>query len=285
MKSPPKKQHLMTDNDFAQRLTINLLLMSTALIGCTYIQPLHDHAINIYYNINDYMMQTANRLAWWSLLGLLSSSCCALQIILNALSFGCAGFNAVLGPLRPTFVAFTIVAQSCSWYVAYPRPYQWGVTAFSTGVSSVLTLLPELLAWRVAKRQQQTKQQQLDPNCEDSTNGLVILSGERLLFRLDTMGCASCVSTVSILLDGLEGVMSHKVTLEDGLAEVLLAKSSSTNHVNNNANTNSNTNSNDYVVESSGTKHDTLLWKDIAAKLEAAGFPAECVEGDSKKHR
>jgi copper chaperone CopZ len=145
----------------------------------------------------------------------------------------------------------------------------------------VLTLLPELLAWRVAKRQQQTKQQQLNPNCENSTNGQVILSGERLLFRLDTMGCASCVSTVSILLDGLEGVMSHKVSLEDGLAEVLLAKSSSTNHVNNNTNSNSN----DYVVESSDTKHDTLSWKDIAAKLEAAGFPVKYVEEDSKKHR
>lgn len=274
MKSARKQQHLITDKNFAHRLTVNLLLISTTLIGCTYIQPLHDHVIDIYYNINDYMMQTANRLAWWSLLGLLSSSCCALQIILNALSFGCAGFNTVLGPLRPTFVAFTIVAQLSSWFVAYPRPYQWGVTAFSTVVSSVLTLLPELLAWRTAKRQL-TKQQQLNQNSEDS-NGLVMICGKRLLFRLDTMGCASCVSTVSTLLDGLEGVMSHKVTLEDGLAEVILAKSSSTNV---------NSNSNDYVMESSDTKQDILSWKDIAAKLEAAGFPAEYVEDDSKKHR
>ena len=33
--------------------------------------------------------------------GLLSSSCCLLQILLNFLSLGCAGFNKLLGPLRP----------------------------------------------------------------------------------------------------------------------------------------------------------------------------------------
>jgi hypothetical protein len=38
--------------------------------------------------------------------GLLSSSCCVLQLALNALSFGCAGFSA-LTPYRPLFLAAT----------------------------------------------------------------------------------------------------------------------------------------------------------------------------------
>ncbi|KAL6063341.1 Mercuric transport protein MerT [Balamuthia mandrillaris] len=33
--------------------------------------------------------------------GLLASSCCVVQLLLNALSFGCAGFNTVLEPYRP----------------------------------------------------------------------------------------------------------------------------------------------------------------------------------------
>ena len=266
MESPRKQQYLITDNDFAHRLSLNLVLMSAILAGCTYIQPLHDHSIDIYHYMNDYMMQTANRLAWWSLLGLLSSSCCALQILLNALSFGCAGFNTVLGPLRPTFVAFTIVAQSSSWYVAYPRPYQWGVTAASTAFSTFLTLLPEFLAWRVAKRQQMRQQDTFFDQKRDS-DGRVLVCGTRLQFRLGTMGCSSCVSTVSTLLDGLEGVVSHKVSLEDGLAEVILAEASSSAK----------------ILGSSDTKHDAL-GKDIAAKLEVAGFPAEFLH-NSKKHR
>lgn len=38
--------------------------------------------------------------------GLLSSSCCVLQLLLNALSVGCAGFSA-LTPYRPLFLALT----------------------------------------------------------------------------------------------------------------------------------------------------------------------------------
>ena len=59
--------------------------------------------------------------------------------------------------------------------------------------------------------------------------------------------------------------MSYKVSLEDGLAEVILAESSTN-------------------IEGSSDKHHERLWKDIAAKLESAGFPAESVDG-SKKHR
>jgi copper chaperone CopZ len=265
MKVSRKQQYLITDNGFAYRLNINLLLISTILVGCTYIQPLNDNVIDIYYNINNYMMKSAHRLAWWSLLGLLSSSCCALQILLNALSFGCAGFNTVLGPIRPTFVAFTIVAQSVSWYVAFPRPYQWGVTAASTTLSSFLTLLPELLAWRATKREQmrQDKFELQDGKFAENRDSGVC--ARRLQFRIDTMGCISCVTTISNLLDGLEGVMSYKVSLEDGLAEVILAESSTN-------------------IEGSSDKHHERLWKDIAAKLELAGFPAESVDG-SKKHR
>merc|ERR1712099_132214 len=44
-------------------------------------------------------------------MGLLSSSCCALQLLLNALSLGCGGFNNWLGPIRPQLLALTVGLQ------------------------------------------------------------------------------------------------------------------------------------------------------------------------------
>ena len=72
-----------------------------------------------------------------------------------------------------------------------------------------------------------------------------------LNFRLGTMGCASCVSNVSGVFDSMKGVVSYNVSLEDGLAEV--------------------------VLEDPNNEDNDSLWRGIAQKLEAAGFPAETV--------
>ena len=48
---------------------------------------------------------------WWTLLSLLSSSCCVIQLALNMLSVGCAGFNSILGPARPFFLACALHAR------------------------------------------------------------------------------------------------------------------------------------------------------------------------------
>ncbi|KAL5475889.1 hypothetical protein EMCRGX_G025766 [Ephydatia muelleri] len=37
--------------------------------------------------------------------GLLASSCCVIQLVLNLFSFGCAGFNIVLQPYRPVLLS------------------------------------------------------------------------------------------------------------------------------------------------------------------------------------
>ena len=57
------------------------------------------------------LLRGAHGLEWWAALSLLSSSCCALQLLLNAFSLGCAGFNTYLGPLRPFFLALTAHAR------------------------------------------------------------------------------------------------------------------------------------------------------------------------------
>ena len=202
------------------------------------------------------MLQLCSQFAWWTLLGLLSSSCCAIQILLNALSFGCAGFNNVLGQIRPTFVALTIVSQFSSWYVliVYSVTYQqWRVTATSTVLSLVLTLLPEMLDWQTTKREERKIRYLKDYNTI------------KLQFALSTLGCSSCVSTVSKVLDGIHGVVQHTVILENGTAEIVLDK---------------------YLL---GMSEDTAdvstndLWKAIADQLVEAGFPVDGLVEDSKK--
>ena len=49
------------------------------------------------------------------ILSTLSGCCCGIQLILNLFSFGCAGFNTVLGPWRPCFLSATLLTQAFSW--------------------------------------------------------------------------------------------------------------------------------------------------------------------------
>ncbi|KAK9840601.1 hypothetical protein WJX81_003915 [Elliptochloris bilobata] len=71
--------------------------------------------------------------------GLLSSSCCVLQLFLNALSFGCAGFS-LLTPYRPLFLALT----AGSFGLAHWRNRNARQTLFALAVSASLALTPEL---------------------------------------------------------------------------------------------------------------------------------------------
>lgn len=205
----PKRQYLVTDDGFVRSLTLNLVVISAIVGAVLHIQPLYEVGFELYGWLSEQMMHAAHRMAWWSLLGLLSSSCCALQILLNAFSFGCAGFNTTLGPLRPTFVALTLTIQGLAWYVAYPRPWQWAPTAASTALATVLTLLPEALALHTAWRQRPVQ-------C-----GV----GQAFQLQLSTLGCVACVSKVSGVLDGITGVTSYSVSLETGLATVHLEPS------------------------------------------------------------
>jgi hypothetical protein len=60
-----------------------------ALISmCCLHDSTHVAAVECYEAVKLYLMHGANSLAWWSLLGLLNSACCLLQILLNALSLG-----------------------------------------------------------------------------------------------------------------------------------------------------------------------------------------------------
>ena len=144
-----KQLYLFTDDGFALQFVTQLLGLTSLLLVVVSVPRLWEAATEFYYTINDWMLATAHRYAWWSLLGLLSSSCCALQLLLNAMSMGCAGFNTVLGPWRPTLLAWTCLVQGGSWVVAWDRPYQWMPTGTATVVVMSLALLPEVLHYSI----------------------------------------------------------------------------------------------------------------------------------------
>ena len=257
---PTKRQYLITDEGFSSALVLNLMIMVAAM-GIVYLRrPYREYAVNAYFAINERLMAIANRYAWWSMLGLLSSSCCALQILLNAVSLGCSGINNILGPCRPTLLAFTIISITVSWAVAWSRPFQWRSTGLSTSFSGFLALLPELVDLHTrSKAHRRRLRQALDDGRlddlllrPDNGNGWTVLQ-----FHIPTLGCASCVSTVSSLLDGLQiekvQVINHRVIFEESLVEVEVSLS-----------------------DDNTTNHD--VWDKVSREFASAGFPAKSVK-------
>ncbi|KAF9174997.1 hypothetical protein BGX20_008841 [Mortierella sp. AD010] len=74
-------------------------------------------------------------------LGLLSSSCCLIQLILNVFSIGCAGFS-VLTPFRPIFgsISLALIAYTVYKYRLSTR------TTITMAFALILILTPEMVA-------------------------------------------------------------------------------------------------------------------------------------------
>ncbi|KAF9081247.1 hypothetical protein BGX23_001103 [Mortierella sp. AD031] len=89
-------------------------------------------------------------------LGLLSSSCCLIQLALNLLSVGCAGFS-VLTPYRPLFLATSSLLVLFTVY-----KYRWSSrTALTLALVLTLTTTPEMVA--VYNQSSTVSLQQLPP--------------------------------------------------------------------------------------------------------------------------
>src|SRR5689334_13007542 len=72
--------------------------------------------------------------------GLLSSSCCIIQLALNALSISCAGFS-VLSPYRPFFLAITGAVIA---YTIFHNGFNQR-TLFTILIAVVLSASPEIV--------------------------------------------------------------------------------------------------------------------------------------------
>eukprot|EP00908_Phaeocystis_cordata_P010217 Transcript_21058.p2 GENE.Transcript_21058~~Transcript_21058.p2 ORF type:complete len:302 (-),score=103.87 Transcript_21058:70-879(-) len=192
--TPYKKEHLVWEEGFAPRFGGSLLVCCLLALGLGRSQP--------------GLLRLFHRLEWWSALGLLSSSCCVLQLLLNALSVGCAGFNTVLGPLRPLMLAVTVTLQTWMWRVA-PT---WRSALPATAVAAALTFLPEALhAW--INRQ---------PAGAAAGAGAAGGAEAQLCVKVEGMGCTACTAKVKQALELLPEVASASVSLPSESATVRL---------------------------------------------------------------
>uniref|UniRef100_A0A0G4GBC2 HMA domain-containing protein n=1 Tax=Chromera velia CCMP2878 TaxID=1169474 RepID=A0A0G4GBC2_9ALVE len=164
---------------------------------------------SVYDWVIDNLISKANEMAWWSLIALLSSSCCAFQLILNLFSIGCAGFNTVLGPVRPVFLSLTFCLQVWMW-VSLERDHQYPQAVASTVLTAFLTFLPEVLF--------------LFQNCRGWRRGKEREGLVHMRMRIEGMGCVACVDAIHRAIMGTQHVASVRVLLEKGEAEVEVKK-------------------------------------------------------------
>ena len=140
------------------------------------------------------------------LAGLLSSSCCLLQLALNLFAVGCAGFNKVLGPVRSQARMMTGAWLFFLWAMTARRNWPKRNAAVSTLLCVVLTFLPELLlASGGASMAPPT----------DSTRELQLV--------VDGMGCEACQSHVRTVIERSAGVVGSEVDFTKGTARLLVA--------------------------------------------------------------
>merc|ERR1712187_464735 len=157
-------------------------------------------------------LDAAEYLAWWSLLAMFASACCLLQLLLNLLSIGCAGFNTALGPWRPTFMAFMLLMQIFQWRIAAQRFDMVNRALLSTAISVTLAALPEMLyvknfVWK-------------SNSTNEGKNVAVPQKSLSIVLKTEDMGCIACVDTVRNCIVGLPKVSSCDVSFESKLVSV-----------------------------------------------------------------
>ncbi|KAI8620099.1 hypothetical protein BC830DRAFT_1225628 [Chytriomyces sp. MP71] len=133
---------------------------------------------------------------------LLGSSCCAIQLMLNAMSLGCAGFSA-LDPFAPVFASLSFTFL----FAAFVRNglkanRRISVTAFA---SLLLLLLPQLVRLHSRNKLWPSRVptlgfEKLAPAC--------ISSFEWTIHGLKCLGCAARLKSH---LEGVQGIASADV--------------------------------------------------------------------------
>mmetsp|Transcript_28658 Transcript_28658/g.61482 ORF Transcript_28658/g.61482 Transcript_28658/m.61482 type:complete len:367 (+) Transcript_28658:292-1392(+) len=135
-------------------------------------------------------------------LPLLSSSCCAIQLAVNAVSAfvlgagaGCVGFNSVLGPVRPYLLAFMV-----AYHTALSSTSGSAMIAFRYAVA----FMPEFVFWwnDILRLRWSRKRAVTGGPNENSTESSSSSSPvtATLIVEVPTMGCVACVNKVESTL-------------------------------------------------------------------------------------
>jgi copper chaperone CopZ len=202
-------------------LTFNIFILQVIITN----RYLKEQSTIIYDYIIYQAMSFSHQLGAWVVISLLSSSCCAFQLILNCFSIGCAGLNSALGPLRPFFVSVVTITQAWQ-FISIEKQEQYLRAYISLAVTCALTFLPEILYLHV---------QYKDNYCyKRPVNGLGIVAKNggypdkkneeeisNYKLKIDGMNCIACVQTIKNTIESTEGVIGRStVVLETGEAFV-----------------------------------------------------------------
>lgn len=216
LRAPPvAKAALVTSPGFARAYAVNLAL----LMGLLQLPVVQRAALGVAHVAQHRVRSLVESLALWSAIALLSSSCCAIQLVVNVLfSAGCLGVNSVLGPMRPTLLAMHTVAQSWAWVRAAraPNPHALAVTAVSSVVSGAITFMPEMLSMAAGRSRR--------PSTLDQ-DAIVEIG-----LRVPTAGCEACAAKIRsavgshALSTRVQGV---DVLLDDAIAVVTMSAADS----------------------------------------------------------
>jgi copper chaperone CopZ len=135
-------------------------------------------------------------------LPLLASACCLLQLGLNVLSIGCAGFNTYLGPLRPYFMAILMVL---SLQNALSMNTFWSSRIILTMLTRwSVALLPEgLFLWNKYFVERSLTNDDLSANTLYADVELDV----------PTMGCVACINSIDTALQRMMGVRHAAASL------------------------------------------------------------------------
>lgn len=232
---PYKAEHLIWEPGFGRRFLLSLVLCAAVLFAAKHSQEAWLHGMAFQAWLTGWMMWLSHQLQWWSVLGLLSSSCCVLQLLLNAFSLGCAGFNTWLGPLRPLMLAVTISLQASMWRVALSGRREGLLlnAAGATLLTLALSFLPELLHLYIHRNDA--------PPADEA----------ELCFHVEGMGCTACTAKVQRTVEALPGVAGCSVQLAGGAARVTLDE-----------------------MAKADARMAAALQRSVAAALTDVGFPA-----------
>jgi copper chaperone CopZ len=158
----------------------------------------------------DSLLQTAANL----ILPLLASACCMIQLFLNLLATGCAGFNTVLGPVRPFFLSLLIVLTCLQPHVSVTKSI----------VRWTIALLPEVVHWMNNQRRF---------SVASSQSVAVSLPVQAAMeVSIPSMGCVACINTIQGAVYRIPGVTAVTASMlplgaKGGTAHIRLAASSS----------------------------------------------------------
>mmetsp|Transcript_19418 Transcript_19418/g.40569 ORF Transcript_19418/g.40569 Transcript_19418/m.40569 type:complete len:395 (+) Transcript_19418:313-1497(+) len=202
-----EKYHLIWSPKFLKKMMLGAVVwmfLLSKVVQSKYL-PLNEmfHRLTCLENAGGYISTAV-------ILPLLSSSCCAIQLMINIVSgLGCAGFNKYLGPIRPFMLSVLIFTTA---KLFSQRSIVWTIVSLSLG------FLPEVLHicnnYRVRVGNRTVSQHDGDQNNRIPTSDTQLIATLRL--DVPTMGCVACVNKIDSTIRQLG--LREKRNIRDGVS-------------------------------------------------------------------